>query len=315
MINKIKELQSLFCVAGYENKVTEFIINRVKDYCDESYIDKLGNAIIHKKGKGDKLLLSVPISSNGLFVTHITDDFKGKFKAIGDLKASKITGMPAVNEKNEIVGIVYPEKSDSSDVDDMYIDFGAYKKEDVKVSVGDVLAISEDAVKIGENIYGNNAAKWANIFVISEIIKEIKSEYDLYFAFTVMDNIGFKGAKTSAFSINPDLCITLSVSYTDEEESNVKLSSGPVLRIKDSHIIVNKNMRDSLIKKAGDIPYQLEILSKEGLSSNEIMYLGNGILTANINIPATGKNECKEAINIKDVENYKKYILKILNQE
>lgn len=317
MTNNIEKILSLFSVSGYEKNLTDYIMEETKKYADECYVDKLGNVIVNKKGKGDKILINVPISSNGIFITHITDDCKGKFKPIGKLDAKKLTGLTVRCENGKKAGVIYSEAEEINNTDDLYIDFGVYDKEDLKVKVGDVLSFSSDCFPINDNIYGNDISRCALIHSALEIIKKIKSPYDLYFAFTVMDNIGFKGAKTAVFSINPDLCITCSSSFEDSKETMVKMSKGTVIRIKDSHIIVNKSLRDMLIKKLSDagIPYQLEVLTKEGLLNNEVMYLNGGILTLNINLCAKGFKERTECINKSDLENYKKSLEMILTKE
>ena len=314
MTYSIEQIGNLFSVSGYEKNLTDYIMEGTKKYADECYRDKLGNVIINKKGKGDKILVNIPVSSNGLFITHITDDCKAKFKPIGKTDCKKLTGLMVRDENGKKAGVIYSDSEEINSIDDLYIDFGVYDKENLKVKVGDVLSFSTDYFSINDNIYGNGVSRCAVIYSALEIIKKIKSDYDLYFAFTVMDNIGFKGAKTAVFSINPDLCITCSSSFEDLKESTVKMSKGTVVRVKDSHIIVNKALRDMAIKKLADnnIPYQLEVLTNEGLSNNEIMYQNGGILTLNVNLCAKGFNEQMKCINKYDLENYKKSLEEIL---
>ena len=314
MRDQINTIKNIFSVAGYENNLTSFIMDEIKAYGDECYTDKLGNLIFHKKGNGEKLLINVPVSSNGLFISYITDDGKAKIKTIGNLESKNILGKKVRDNNGENIGIIMADKKDVNDEDDLYIDFGVFNKEDVTVKVGDILEITEECFLIGENIYGYDLGRALNILSHIDIIKSLKTDYDLYYAFTVMDNIGFKGAKTAAFSIDPDIAITCFLSYTDLEETEVKINKGAVVRIKDSHIIVNKKLRDAFIKKLSDknLSYQIEILTKDGLTNNEIMYLNHGILTANVNIPVKGKESNVECVNISDFENYKKCILEIV---
>ena len=77
---------------------------------------------------------------------------------------------------------------------------------------------------------------------------------------------------------------------------------------------MNKQLRERLIKRLADenIPYQPEIVTDGGLSNNEIMYLSNGILTANINCPIKGKGSRCECVNIKDIENTLKSVKVII---
>ena len=313
MICKIKEISGMFSVAGYENQLTSYILNEVKDYCDESYIDKIGNVILRKKGKGEKVLINTPISSEGLFVTFITDDLKGRFKTVGKLDASKIIGKTVVNEKGEILGIIRGETPESDDPDNLYIDFGVSEKSDVPVKEGEILSLNKEFYHINGGVYGTDIEKGTNIYAVLSLVKEIKSDCDLYFAFTVMDNVGFKGAKTAAFELKPDYAIILSHSYCDAAETNIKSGNGVCVRITDSHFIINKKMRDYATDKlkAGNIPYQIEILSKSGLVNNEMMYMNNGILTLNLNLPVTGSGELLKGAKIKDIENYIKAIKEI----
>lgn len=315
MLNKLNKIQKLFSVAGYESDLTDYIKNEVENYCDECYKDKLGNVICHKKGKGEKVLINIPVSSDGMFISAITDSCYGKFKMVGKkFLPESLVGAPVKDISGNICGIIFGEKGEIKDTDNLYIDFGIYNKDELKIKVGDVLEPCKEFYKINKNIFGMDIARCAVVNAIIEIIKEIKSDYDLYFAFSVMDNIGFKGAKTASYITNPDICIVCSSSYTDCDDSNVALNKGTVVRIKDSHIIVNKGLRDMLIKKLSDkeIPYQIEVLTKEGLINNEIMYLNNGILTANLNLCVKGYKKQIECINEDDLLNFRKSIEEIL---
>ena len=314
MINNLNTIKNIFSTSGYENGLTEYIKGEISAFGDECYIDKIGNLIFHKKGEGDKLLINVPISSEGFFISAVTDSGKAKIKAIGDINAASCVVKRVKDIKGNLAGVILSQKDDVKDEDDLYIDFGPYKKDDVKYNIGDAFEIFDEAYELGENIYGVNVGRVVNILTHIDIIKKLDTSYDLYYAFTVMDNIGFKGAKTAAFSVNPDLCITTGLSFTDIDETEVSLNKGAVIRIKDSHIIVNKKLRDTLIKKLSDkeISYQLEVLSKEGLTNNEIMYLNNGILTANVNLPVFGSRLVINCVNFSDCESYKKSIQEII---
>ena len=244
MTDKINIIKNIFAPAGYEGKLTDFIIEEIKPYGDECFKDKIGNVIFHKKGQGDKLLINVPVSSDGFFISHIEENGKAKVKAIGSINAKYAIGKRVRDINGNPSGVVMADKDDVKDEDDLYIDFGVYKKEDVKYSVGDILEIFDDAFIVEKNIYGCDLVRASNISAHLDIIKNLSTSFDLYYAFTIMDNIGFKGAKTAAFSINPDICITCGLSYSDIAETEIKLNNGPVVRIKDSHIIVNKKLRD-----------------------------------------------------------------------
>ncbi|MBR4892553.1 MAG: hypothetical protein IKZ35_01045 [Clostridia bacterium] len=315
-MENIKIIENIFALSGYENDLALFLLSETKGYVDEGYIDKLGNVILRKKGTGEKLLINVPISSDGFFISHITEDFKGKIKGVGNICYEKMLGKRVRNRDGKIIGVIMSDSDEVKDEDDLYVDFGAYKKEDVLVKVGDVLEVFEKSFEVGDNLYGVSVDRCLNISAHLDIIKNLNTDFDLYYCFSVMDNTGFKGAKTAAFSINPDICITSSLSYENLKETDIKLNKGVVVRIKDSHIIVNKNLRDMVIKKLSQnlVPYQLEVLSNSGLSNNEIMYLNNGILTANINLPAKEAGGLIKTVNKNDYKEFKKGLIAIINK-
>lgn len=308
MVNSLIDINKKFSVAGYEAELTDYIINEVKDFCDECYKDKIGNVICHKKGKGEKLLLNTSVSSFGIFVNTVDSIGRIKFNLVGKCDTASLIGKKVRNAEGKEIGIILSEDNkEDLKPEDLYIDTGAFSKEEVlkNISVGEVLEVYDDTSAFGDNIYGMKLSQTVGIYSLIKLIKTVKSDYDLYLAFSVMDNLGFKGARTAAFAIAPDYCITVSGADTANKNTPVKLSEGVCIRIKDSHIIVNKKMRDSLVTgmASENIPFQLEILDKDGLTNNEIMYLRNGILTANINCPVKGLGTVCECVNRKDIDN------------
>ena len=176
MRDQINTIKNIFSVAGYENNLTSFIMDEIKVYGDECYTDKLGNLIFHKKGNGEKLLINVPVSSNGLFISYITDDGKAKIKTIGNLESKNILGKKVRDKNGENIGIIMADKKDVNDEDDLYIDLGVFNKEDVAVKVGDILEITEECFLIGENIYGYDLGRALNILSHIDIIKNLKTD-------------------------------------------------------------------------------------------------------------------------------------------
>lgn len=308
MFNELKKINDNFSVAGYEANLTAFIANEVKKYCDECYVDNIGNLICHKSGKGKKVLVNIPVSAEGIFITHIADDGALKFVTVGKIKAVNLIGAKVKNQCGQTVGVILSgdKKEEETEIEDLYVDMGVSDKSEAEkiVSIGEVLEPFLEIYPLGDNFYGSKLSKAVPVFAGISLIKELNTVDDIFFAFTVMDNLGFKGAKTAANMINPDICYTLSVADTSNKNTKIELGKGAVIRIKDSHIIVSKSLRDTLIKNISkeEIPYQLEIVASDGLSNNEIMYLGRGILTANINCPVKCVNSLCEGVNKKDVE-------------
>ena len=107
MIDKIKEINLKFSVAGYEDELTSYIIKETQGCCDQCYTDNIGNVICHKKGKGEKVLINIPISCDGIFVTHIEDSGKIKFHTVGTPKAENLLGAQVKDKNGKIIGIIF----------------------------------------------------------------------------------------------------------------------------------------------------------------------------------------------------------------
>ena len=162
------------------------------------------------------------------------------------------------------------------------------------------------------NLFGTNLKTATSIFILENLIKE-KYDNDIYFVFSIMDNLGYKGAKVAVNEISPLYAYIISGSGTDNKTTKISKGNGVVLRIKDSHIIVDKNLRDEIkgILNDNDIPYQSEILVNDGLTNNEVKYSNNGVKTVNLNFPVKSSDSLVQCINTEDI-NYLIKSLKII---
>jgi endoglucanase len=106
--------------------------------------------------------------------------------------------------------------------------------------------------------------------VMVEVMKKIKTKHTIYSVGTVQEEVGLKGARTSAYNLEPDSALAIDVAPagdfpgTKPEESRIKINGGPVITVVDGRgrgIITHPKVREALIKTAEEykIPYQLEV--------------------------------------------------------
>ncbi|MCX7903219.1 MAG: M42 family metallopeptidase [Caloramator sp.] len=315
----LRDLVSIYGPSGREDLVAEFIIEHIKDYVDEVQKDALGNVIALKRGKGrKKVMLAAHMDQIGVMVTFIDENGFLRFSNIGGLSPYSLLYKRIVF-KNGVEGIISKEqKADIKELTlkELYIDIGASTKEEAsqKVKIGDFGVFQSDFQELGERVVGAAFDDRLGCYVLLEVAKQIEeSENDIYFVFTTQEEVGLRGAKVSAFRIEPDLAIAVDVTGTGDtpncNKMAVKLGEGVAIKIMDRAFIVHPKVKDLLVKIAEEnkIKYQFEILEMGTTDAAEIFTTKTGVPTGVISIPTryihshcemADKRDIKAAIDI-----------------
>ena len=194
----------------------------------------------------------------------------------------------------------------------MFIDIGASNLEEAQqyVQVGDVCTFVSNTVEIGQTICSGALDNRIGCYVLIEVLKLLKqSPYDLYFVFTVQEELGLRGARPSAYAIAPDIGLSIDVAgvgdMPDSKATNCKLGGGAAIKIKDASILTHPSVRDWLIEcaKVHHINYQLEVSTSGGTDGGAIHVSRGGAMTGGISIPARYIHSSCECVNRRDVEN------------
>lgn len=322
MFELLNRLTQTFGVAGNEEPIRDLIISEIEGKVDEIKTDALGNLIVLKKGNAKaqnykKFMIAAHMDEIGIIVTHIDDNGYIRFSNIGGVSPFTSIGQ-RVRFKNGTTGVVsYEQKLDDIKklkLSNMYIDIGAKSREatETLVKIGDTACFCGDFVKQGDFAISKAMDNRAGCAVAIEVINKlsnIETDNDIYFVFTVQEELGLRGAKTAAYQIMPDYAIALDVTRTgDTPESRimeVKLGEGPAIKIKDSSILCHpevKRLLEDAAKKT-NIPFQYEILEAGGTDVGAIHTTGGGVPSGAVSIPTRYIHSPSEMISLKDLEN------------
>lgn len=143
------------------------------------------------------------------------------------------------------------------------------------------------------------------------------SDHDLYFVFSAQEEVGLRGARTAAYSIDPDLGIAIDVTRTgDTPEAprmDVSLGKGAAIKVKDSSVIAHPKVKNLMVRlaEADQIKYQLEVLEAGGTDAGAIHLTKSGVPSGTISIPCRYVHSPSEMVDLDDVENCVKLILAI----
>jgi len=327
MFELLTRLTQTFGVSGNEEEIRSLIINEIKGKVDNISIDPLGNLIAMKKGNVNKdnckkIMLAAHMDEIGIIVTHIDEKGFIRFSNIGGVSPF-VSISQRVKFKNGTIGVVsYEQKLDdikNLKLPKMYIDIGAKSREETEmmINIGDTACFCGDSVKQGDyaisKAMDNRCGCTVAIGVINKL-KDIETDNEIYFVFTVQEEVGLRGAKTSAYQIMPDIAIALDVTSTgDRPESNimeVKLGKGPAIKIKDSSVICHPEVKKLLVAAAKriNIPYQYEILEAGGTDAGAIHTTCGGIPSGAVSIPTRYIHSPAEMVSLEDLENAVKLV-------
>ena len=231
----LKELTEKYGPSGRENKIREYIKEQVLPYADEVETDVLGNLIAHKKGDGKKVMMASHMDEIGVIVTFIDDNGFLRFSAVGGLNTKDLL-YNRVCFENGVTGVIGTEKDNKDRViSKFFIDIGAKNKIEAEkmVSIGDMAIFDGKFVESGDIVISKALDNRAGCYVLIEALKQVESDNDLYFVFTTQEEVGLRGAKTSAYGIEPDIAIAIDVTDTGDtpnaEDMAVKMGKGAAI--------------------------------------------------------------------------------------
>lgn len=323
-ISLLTKLCNEFGVSGSEEKIRNLIIEEIKDYVDEIKVDPLGNLICIKKGSNKKILLNAHMDEIGIIATHIDDNGFIRFSSIGGVYAIHSIAK-RVQFQNGTKGMIfYEDKLDEMKalrIQNLFIDIGAKTKEEAqeKISIGDTACFIGESLEIGNNFVSKALDDRSGCYALIEVAKKSKeSNNEIYYVFTVQEELGTRGAKVICNNLSPDFSITVDITISsDTPESKkveVKFGGGPAIKIKDSSIISHPQVVSMLKKIAteNNIPFQLEILDRGGTDAGSICTSAGGIMSGGIAIPCRYFHSVSESINLNDLQNIINLLCKVV---
>ena len=339
MINKdlLKKLCLAFGPSGNEDEVREIIINEIKDFADDYYTDKVGNLIAFKKGKKTpekKRLFAAHMDEVGFMITSAGDDGYLKFKNLGGIESTVILGKPAIVGDKRFPAVfggkpVHLLKKDEREkvrsADDIYLDIGVVKKEkkDSKknkpVEVGEFAVFNSDFLEFGQNKIKCKAIDDRfGCYILIEMLKS-KLLYDNYFAFTICEEIGLRGAKTAANIIKPDIAVILESTtagdiYDKKQKNKIcSLGDGAVISIMDNSAIYDKRLINLALDAANkkNIKTQIKQAVAGGNDSGAYQKSEKGVEVLAISLPTRYIHSPSCVADLRDMEECLKLAVEI----
>ncbi|MCL2547832.1 MAG: M42 family metallopeptidase [Symbiobacteriaceae bacterium] len=331
-ICELKDLTKRICEpyspAGDEAIIAEVIGKEIEGLGLDISIDALGNLIAHKKGTGPKVMLAAHMDEIGVIITHIEEKGFLRFASIGGQRPPSMLSQRC-HFANGTIGVFASEPIEPGqqmELSKMYIDIGCYTREEAlqKVKVGDMAAYYGECIDLGKVMVSKALDDRIACVVLIGVLQQLKDKElpnDCYFVFTVQEEVGLRGARTSAFAIDPDYGIAVDVTGTGDTPKarvmEVSLGKGPTVKVKDASVICHPKVRRFMAEVAEkhEIPYQLEVLESGGTDSGAIHLTKAGVPSGVMSIPWRHGHSASEMVDMDDVANGIKLLSAILESE
>ncbi len=324
----IKRLTETYGPSGHEQIIREVIREEIKSLVDEVRVDALGNLIARRKGIGavprKKVMLAAHMDEIGVMVTHVDEKGFLRFASLGGVFPNTLVGHRCRFE-NGVIGAFGQEKKDSSrtevKMDKLFIDVGARDAKSAPVGVGDAAGFWREFADLGDRIIAKTMDDRLGCAILIETLRQLKkSPHDIFAVFTAQEEVGVRGAMTSAFGVQPDVALALDVTDTgDTPESNtmaVALGKGPAIKVKDSGMLAHPGIKNALIETAQEnkIPYQLEILVGGSTDAMAMQVSREGVPAGAVSIATRYVHTPSEMVDFADVQNAIKLLVAFLGK-
>ena len=316
MIELLKSLCTLDATSGDEKTVRDFIISRIEGFAQYS-VDNMGNLIVFKKGKKSaekKVMIDAHTDEVGLIITEITADGFLKVACVGGIdSATLMFRRVLINGKiNGVIGGRPIHLLDSADskkavkVDKLYIDIGAKdaKEAEKYVRLGDRAVVCGDFHLCGDKIISKALDDRIGCAVLIKLLQE-ESEYDFYATFSTQEELGMRGARAAAYSVNPDAAIILEgttaadIADVAKEKQVCNLSKGVAVSFMDNAAVYDRALYEEAIESP--VKVQTKRAVTGGNNSGAVHTTRGGVRTIALSVPCRYIHSASSVADINDI--------------
>lgn len=329
----LKAIQETPSPSGFEQPVQRIVRKRMKPYADTIETDVHGNVIVSLNPTGSpRVMLAGHCDQIGLMIKYIDDNGYLFFVSIGGIDPSVVPGSRVIiHTKNgpvdgvigrKAVHLMKPEERGGKvDLREMWIDIGCKNRKEAEqvVSVGDPVTFRLEMSRLGNDfVTSPGFDNKSGTFVVMEALKLCsirKIKCALFAVSTVQEEIGLRGARTSAYGVDPQVGIAVDVThatdYPDVDKrtnGDLKMGLGPVISTGPN---INQKLEAMIVRaaKAKKIPYQMEAApAGTGTDANAIQLNRAGVATALVSIPNRYMHTQVEIVSLTDLESAAKLI-------
>ena len=351
----LEELTNCFGPSGFEKEPAKIVKSYVSKFSDKIYSDKLGSLMFEKKGTAASPVVLIPghVDEVGFIISHISKLGFLSFNVLGGWFDQVLLGQRVVikTEKGFVPGVIaakpphlLPAEERSKVVvkEKMTIDIGASNEEEAKamgIRVGNPVIPDSRFSVLEKQVFKDSKKKGKDTIVIGKAFddrigawmaaqavrtlaeKKIRHPNTVVGAATTMEEVGLRGARTAAYMVKPDVCITLEVDLAGDVpgveayEANSKMGYGPTMTTFDSSMVPNQELVELVLKTAdkNKIPLQLSQV-KGGTDAGAIHQSYAGCPSIVLSVPTRHIHSHVGLLSMSDADNCVKLVVEVVKK-
>lgn len=312
----LEKLCNIIGVSGYENKVIDFLNKEAEKIdLDEVRVDKVGNLVCYKKGNNSKktILVTAHVDEVGYQIIKHIDKGKYRFKCLGNIKTWNSV-QQRVQFSSKKIGTIYAfdeTNLKAYNYENLFVDIC---NEYNNIEVGETFTYLSEFYENDHYYIGKALDNRISCYCLMELLKKnFQNENDIFFVFTVQEEIGMRGSRVAKSTIKPDIYINLDVSGECEMNS-VQINEGVGIKLSDSMAVSSIELVNFAKKVAhnNNIAYQLEVSdcgTSELIITNELDY---GCSELGVSIPCLHIHTANSVVAKCDVNSCINLLYKLL---
>jgi putative aminopeptidase FrvX len=336
-MNDVGALLNLFAdahgMSGFEDNVAELLRKELEPLVDEVRTDRMGNVIGIRTGEGPTVMVAAHMDEIGLAVSHIDDEGFLRVVSVGGFFDQIILGQRVLihgHDGKTLTGVVgarpihlmdAEERKKMVKLKEMFIDCGASSgtnAAELGVEIGSPITMDRQFAHLGNDyVTGKAFDNRAGLAMMVSALQRLKGRSvraTIQAVGTVQEEVGLKGARTSAFGLEPDVAIATDVTIpgdhpgVSKNECHVSTGKGPSITILDAGgrgVIAPRPVVRWLRESADteSIPYQLMVGDGGNTDASVISITRSGIPCSVISCPTRYIHSPVEVLSLRDLDN------------
>jgi len=324
----LERLSNAHGISGREGSIQEIVREEIGPLVDEIRVDNLGNLVATKKGERPSVMVAAHMDEIGLMTKYVDEKGFLRFVTIGGWFDQTLLNQRVIvhADSGPVYGVIgskplhvmTPEdRKKPIETKDMFVDAGCADQGEAKalgIKPGTPMSIDQTLANLaGDRVTGKALDNRAGVVMMIEALKRTRSKSTIYAVGTVQEEVGLKGAKTSAFDLRPDVALATDVTIPgdhpgiEKKDAALEIGKGPVITIADASgrgLIASEKVVTWLAETAREfeIEVQMEVSGGGTTDATAIQLTREGIHTGLISVATRYIHSPVEVLSIKDLE-------------
>lgn len=313
--------------SGYEKPIQNVVRAWAGKYADEVRTDRHGNVIaVRNPGGQPRIMLAGHCDQIALMVQHVDDNGFLYVQPIGGwdmqiLLGQNLTVWAREGPLHGVVGrkathlLTNEERNKVPQFTDVWVDIGVKDKKEAETLVmpGDPVTLALGFHELRNDLVsGPGMDDKVGLWTVMETLRLLRDrpvQAAVYCVSTVQEEIGLRGATTSAYGIHPTIGIAVDVCHATDTPGNdkkqlgeTKLGAGPGLFRGPN---INPHVFTRLEKAARDLEIAVQIKGAPratGTDANAIQLARDGVAAGVVGIPNRYMHSPVEVVALSDLD-------------